>query len=105
MSNRFIRDFREHASRGDVGERPVTILRTAEKEVSRGVEAETGHGRVVSAHHLRAGCTLRQPDADCGIRRRGEYNILERKKVKKKKLEFEIFNISTMTNHWVYMQQ
>lgn len=54
------------------------VIRGAEQVITRGVEAEPGHGALVGTDHLHTGGVGNGPDPDCGIGRSREHQLLHR---------------------------
>lgn len=52
------------------------VIRGAEQVITRGVEAEPGHGALVGTDHLHTGGVGNGPDPDCGVGRSREHQLL-----------------------------
>lgn len=56
------------------------VVRGAEQVITRGVEAEPGHGALVGTDHLDAGGVGNGPDPDRGVGRSREHQVLQQDK-------------------------
>lgn len=54
------------------------VIRGAKQVITRGVEAEPGHGALVGTDHLHTGGVGNGPDPDCGVGRSREHQLLHR---------------------------